>query len=86
VYVKVSAFYALGAKRPPHDDLAPVIQRVYDAFGPSRLMWGSDCPFQTMAESYEDSIALVRDRLAFLGPTDREWLLRRTAETVFFRD
>ena len=65
VRVKVSAFYALGEKRAPHLDLSPFIQRVYDAFGPQRLMWASDCPFQILREPYEDSIALVRDRLDF---------------------
>lgn len=84
VLVKVSAFYALGAKTPPHDDLAPLIRRVFDAFGRERLMWASDCPFQVVSETYEDSIALVRDRLEFLTDTDRDWLLRRTAEELFF--
>jgi predicted TIM-barrel fold metal-dependent hydrolase len=84
VRVKVSAFYALGAKKPPHLDLAPLIHRVYDAFGPRRLMWASDCPFQVVSETYEDSISLVRDRLDFLSADDREWLLWRTAEALFF--
>jgi len=84
VKVKLSAFYALGAKKPPHLDLVPLIRRVYDAFGPQRLMWASDCPFQTLAESYEDSISLIRDRLDFLSSTDKDWILRRTAEEFFF--
>jgi predicted TIM-barrel fold metal-dependent hydrolase len=84
VRVKVSAFYALGKKQPPHDDLAPLIRRVFDAYGPERLMWASDCPFQVDNEKYEDSIALVRDRLDFLSPGDREWLLRKTAEQTYF--
>lgn len=86
VKVKVSAFYALGAKRPPHDELAPLIRRVFEAFGPQRMMWGSDCPYQTMHETYEDSISLVRDRLSFLSAEDRDWILRKTAEASFFRD
>src|SRR5207245_857522 len=31
--VKVSAFYALGRKKPPYLDLAPMIKQVYEAFG-----------------------------------------------------
>ena len=85
VKVKISAFYALGKKTPPHDDLVPMIRRVYDAYGPSRLMWASDCPFQTVAESYEESVSLIRDRLAFASPDDKDWMLRRTAEESFFR-
>ena len=84
VRVKVSAFYALGQKRAPHLDLAPFIRRVYDAFGPKRLMWASDCPFQILNEPYEDSIALIRNRLNFLSAEDRDWILRGTAEAMFF--
>ena len=45
VYVKVSAFYALGKKRAPYNDLAPLVHHLYGAFGSRRLMWGSDSPF-----------------------------------------
>jgi predicted TIM-barrel fold metal-dependent hydrolase len=84
VKVKLSAFYALGKGEPPHLDLAPLIKRVYEAFGPHRLMWGSDCPFQTDKESYEDSISLIRDRLDFITPEGKKWILRGTAEKFFF--
>jgi len=84
VRVKVSAFYALGEKKPPHEDLAPFIQRVYEAFGAERLMWASDCPYQVVDETYEDGIGLVRDRLDFLSDDDKDQVLRRTAEALFF--
>ena len=84
VKIKVSAFYAEGAKRPPHEDLIPLIRRLYDAFGPRRLMWGSDSPYQLITETYEDSISLVRDRLSFLSADDKEWMLRKSAEATFF--
>lgn len=84
-YVKISAFYALGKKQAPYDDLIPMIRRLLDAYGPQRLMWATDCPYQVQAgHNYADSIALVRDRLDFLSDGDRDWLLRRTAEKVFF--
>ena len=34
IFVKVGAFYALGQKTPPYLDLAPLIKRVIQAFGP----------------------------------------------------
>lgn len=86
VRVKVSAFYALGKKQPPYLDMVPLIRRVHDAFGAERLMWASDCPYQlTAPHSYGASIALVREHLDFLSGEDRQWLLWRTAEQVFFR-
>jgi predicted TIM-barrel fold metal-dependent hydrolase len=84
VRVKVSAFYALGEAKPPHLDLAPLLRRVYEAFGPERLMWGSDCPYHLRSEKYDDGIALIRDHLPFLSASDKEWVLRRTAEQLFF--
>jgi predicted TIM-barrel fold metal-dependent hydrolase len=84
-HVKTSAFYALGKKQAPYTDLGPMIQRLRDAFGAQRLMWASDCPFQVQGDhTYANSIALIRDRLDFLSPDDREWMLRKTAERVFF--
>lgn len=84
-YVKVSAFYALGKKVAPYTDLGPMIRRLRDAFGAERLMWATDCPYQVQGEhNYRDSIELVRSRLDFLTPDDRQWMLRGTAERVFF--
>ncbi|MCO6459333.1 MAG: amidohydrolase [Pirellulaceae bacterium] len=84
-HVKVSAFYALGQKQPPYLDLVPMIRRLVEAFGVERLMWASDCPYQVEPpHTYAASLALVRDRLPFLSPADRDWLLRKTAEKVYF--
>jgi predicted TIM-barrel fold metal-dependent hydrolase len=84
VSVKVSAFYALGKKQPPYLDLVPMIRRLVDAYGPERLMWASDSPYQLVGEhTYAASIELIRDRVDFLSATDREWLLRKTAEKVY---
>jgi predicted TIM-barrel fold metal-dependent hydrolase len=83
--VKVSAFYALGKKQAPYTDLVPMIKRLLAAFGPQRLMWATDCPYQVQdAHTYADSIALVRDHLKGISDDDRQWLLRKTAQRVFF--
>ncbi|MEZ6051999.1 MAG: amidohydrolase family protein [Planctomycetaceae bacterium] len=84
-HVKVSAFYAFGKKQPPYDDLISMIRRLYDAYGPERLMWASDLPYQLNGDNtYGDSLALIRDRIDFLSPADKEWLLRKTAARVYF--
>ena len=84
VRVKLSGFYALGERRPPHTELAPLVRRVYEAFGARRLLWGSDVPFHLTRETYENGISLIRDRLDFLSTEDREWILGRTARELFF--
>ena len=84
-YVKTSAFYALGEKKAPYTDLGPMIRKLRDVYGASRLMWASDCPFQVdEGHNYANSIALIRDRLDFLSAEDKQWMLRKTAEKVFF--
>ncbi len=85
VYVKTSAFYALGKKQPPYNDLAPMIRRLRDAYGADRLMWASDCPYQVgPTHNYADAISLVRERLDFLSEAERNAILHDTAESVFF--
>ena len=85
VFVKTSAFYALGQKKAPYKDLGPMIQRLVSEFGAKRLMWASDCPYQVIeGHNYADSIGLIRDQLDFLTSEDKQWMLRGTAERVFF--
>ncbi|APZ93630.1 amidohydrolase family protein [Fuerstiella marisgermanici] len=85
VKVKISAYYALGKKRPPYHDLVPMIKRLFEAYGADRLMWASDCPYQLTGDnSYEASIALIRDHIDFVSDKERRKLLRTTAEQTFF--
>ncbi len=85
VYVKTSAFYALGKKVAPYTDLGPMIKKLRDEFGANRLMWASDCPYQIQKEhTYDASIGLIRDRLDFLSDADKTWMLQKTAQKVFF--
>ncbi len=84
-FVKTSAFYALGAKKAPYTDLAPMIRTLRDTFGAKRLMWASDAPFQVEGgHTYADSIGLIREKLDFLSSDDKSWMLAKTAEKVFF--
>lgn len=85
VLVKVGAFYALGKKTVPYDDLGPLIKKVVSAYGADRCMWESDCPFQVQGDhTYQASVDLIARRLDFLSDDDKEWLLRKTAEKFFF--
>jgi predicted TIM-barrel fold metal-dependent hydrolase len=84
-YVKLSAFYFLGAKRPPYTDVLPMIRRLVDAFGPERLMWATDSPYQVQSpHNYQASLELIRDRLDGVSQSDRQWILGRTAASLFF--
>ncbi|MHC4444369.1 MAG: amidohydrolase family protein [Planctomycetota bacterium] len=85
VSVKVGAFYALSGKEAPYDDLLLLIKQVTEVFGPGRCMWETDSPYQiTRGGSYEPSLAVIRDLCDFLSPADKEQILRKTAESLFF--
>lgn len=84
VNVKLSAYYALGKKQEPYEDLLPMIKQVLTAFGPERCMWASDAPYQVVkGHTYAASVALLRDR-AGLSAGDKEHLFRKTAERIYF--
>lgn len=84
VNVKLSAYYALGKKQEPYEDLLPMIKQVLGAFGPERCMWASDAPYQVVkGHTYAASVALLRDR-AGLSAGDKEHLFRKTAERIYF--
>ena len=62
-----------------------MIKRLFEAYGPDRLMWASDCPYQlTEPHTYAASIALIRDHIDFVSPEERQKMLRSTAESTFF--
>ncbi len=85
VFVKTSAFYALGKKKPPYTDLSPMVMQLVKAFGSDRLMWASDCPYQVQGEhSYAASIDLIRKSIPELTAVDKANILGKTAMKVFF--
>lgn len=85
VHVKLSAFYALGRKQPPYEDLGSMIRSLRDGFGADRLMWATDCPYQVgPGHGYAASLDLIRSRLDFLSEADRAAILRDTATRLFF--
>lgn len=85
VFVKTSAFYALGAKKAPHKDLVPMIMRLVKEYGAERLMWASDCPYQVQGEyTYQASVDLISKHMPELSDTQRMAILRDTAAKVYF--
>jgi len=57
------------------EDFLPYLDVVMDAFGPSRLMIGSDWPVCTVSSSYKVTMKLVIDYLMSLNQADRDLIL-----------
>lgn len=56
---------------------------VLEAFGPSRLMFGSDWPVCLRASSYARWFSFVRESVAPLSPDERRAILGGTAERIY---
>ena len=64
--------------------IRPYICRLLDAFGPGRLIFGSDWPVCTLAASYAEVFALAREELAGeLGPTELQAVFSSNAVSVY---
>lgn len=57
--------------------------RLYDAFGPKRIMWGTDWPVSVRHAAYPQTLSVVRDEMKFLNDDDKSWILSKTVETVW---
>jgi predicted TIM-barrel fold metal-dependent hydrolase len=79
VFVKISHLWSLSRQKYPYRDTHDLVKRVYDAFGPQRLMWGTDWPLIEKYCGYARALALYRDEIAFFTPEDRRWILGGTA-------
>lgn len=66
--------------------LPPYLRAARDAFGPRRMMWGSDYPPVAFREGYASALAFPRAEFAAMpgvSDEDREWIFGRTALAVF---
>jgi predicted TIM-barrel fold metal-dependent hydrolase len=86
VYLKITHPWWVSRQPYPYADGLAQVKRVYDRFGPRRLMWGSDWPIVEQKCAYAQALALVRDELAFLNPEDKRWILGETAAHVWRLD
>ncbi|BEP14065.1 amidohydrolase family protein [Acidothermaceae bacterium B102] len=64
-------------------DLAPAVAVAVDAFGPDRLMVGSDWPVCLLAGSYDDVVSASRELIADLSEPERHAILEGTARRVY---
>lgn len=64
-------------------DLVPILDIALDAFGPDRLMFGSDWPVCLLRASHAEVADAVRRWTEALGTTDRDAILGGTARRVY---
>jgi len=75
IAVKVSCLPLYTADAYPFRSLHPYLRRVYDAFGPRRMFWGSDlsrlpCPLR-------QGVTMFTEEMPWLAAEDLEWIMGR---------
>lgn len=73
VYVRTSLHNPSKTNTPPYRDVWPFLERLYDRYGPRRLVW---------ANFYE--YVIMKELIPFFRPEDKEWILGRTAYRLYF--
>jgi L-fuconolactonase len=84
VFVKISHSWSLSKEAYPWRDAQRLVKRLYDTFGPKRLMWATDWPIiENSGAQYRQALTLVRDDMDFLNAEDKSWILSKTIERVW---
>jgi L-fuconolactonase len=88
VYVKVSKLCDHSRGEYPYPDVAEYVRRTIDAFGPERLMWGSNFPLipEVRTEQpvdYRRSLDLVRAEWRWIDARAMEWIVGKTALSLW---
>jgi L-fuconolactonase len=91
-YIKIHGLGEFSKRATPVAEPSPFVQPIpplldlaYDAFGPSRMMWGSDYPPVSGREGYANALKGAMAQLASRSQADRDQIFGGTAMTVFPR-
>jgi len=83
VCCKVSGLVTEARPGAPAADFRPYLDAAFEAFGPRRLLFGSDWPVCLLAAEYAEVVRLVTDYLAPLPTADRAAVLGGTAARFY---
>ncbi len=75
VSVKASALPCYSTAKYPYKELHGYIRRVYDAFGPKRMFWGTDLSRSPIP--YRQHITMFTEEIPWLTSEDKEWIMGR---------
>ncbi|MDX1983155.1 MAG: amidohydrolase family protein [Bryobacteraceae bacterium] len=83
VYCKISGMATEARRGWTPDDLRPYFDAALEAFGPHRLMFGSDWPVLLLAGEYAPWAATVREWIRPLSQSEQRRILRETAISAY---
>jgi predicted TIM-barrel fold metal-dependent hydrolase len=75
IAVKATSLPSYSSHPYPYRNLHSYIRQVYDAFGPSRMFWGTD--LSRLPCTYRQAVTMFTEELAFLSEGDKELIMGR---------
>jgi L-fucono-1,5-lactonase len=83
VSCKLSGLQTIASPDWTYRDLAPYIDVALEAFGPSRLLFGSDWPVSSQAASYSRVCDVARAACSALSPGEQAAVLAANAHAIY---
>jgi predicted TIM-barrel fold metal-dependent hydrolase len=85
LFVKVSGYYYYSREGYPYADCLDFFNTLYDVFGPTRLIWGSDFPHVLLKTGYRRSLQLQQRVHPFLvGSRDLDLIMGENAVGLYW--
>jgi L-fuconolactonase len=69
----------------PLSSIRPVIEALHGAFGPERLLWGSDWPVSMRFMTHRQSLEILRRHCPFIGEAEMRLILGDNLERLLAR-
>jgi L-fuconolactonase len=83
VHVLCTGMYAFAEEPCPYRDLERVTSSLLDAYGPARLLLGSDSPWISAEPGYTETVEALDVHLAGLGTSERALVRGGNAARIF---
>jgi L-fuconolactonase len=68
---------------PFHGRVIPILDMALEAFGPERMMWGSDWPPVSRREGYGNALRFPMQHLSSLSEGEKSLLFGGVAQRVY---
>lgn len=81
--IKLPGFGEICEVPLPFDPIPPLADLALEAFGPERVMWGSDYPPVSGREGYANSLSVPIDYFSALSESEREWIFGKAALKIW---
>ncbi len=82
-HVKISHTWSISEQEYPWRDTWDLVQSVHGAFGPERIMWGTDWPVSLTKTDYGSTLRVVAEAMDFFTAEDKSWILSKSVERLW---